>query len=174
MGNNNKPLPTTTAQLPRSFARSTCWTKPSVVSSHIFCLSNHTTKMSWQAYIDTSLVGTGHVDKAAIISAAGDSVWAASPGFDISPAEMKVVSSIVGGDDAAKDKAFADGLYVKGDRFVMARAEDRSIYARSGRTGLAIAKTKQATGQVAEGRLQEDRRAHSAAHHRRGRVWLGR
>lgn len=49
----------------------------------------------------------------------------------ISPAEMKVISSIVGGDDAAKDKAFADGLYVKGDRFVMARAEDRSIYARS-------------------------------------------
>lgn len=44
---------------------------------------------------------------------------------------MKVISSIVGGDDAAKDKAFADGLYVKGDRFVMARAEDRSIYARS-------------------------------------------
>ena len=57
---------------------------------------------------------------------------------------MKVISSIVGGDEAAKDKAFADGLYVKGDRFVMARAEDRSIYARSGRTGLAVAKTKQA------------------------------
>lgn len=32
-----------------------------------------------------SLVGTGHVDKAAIISAAGDSVWAASPGFDVRP-----------------------------------------------------------------------------------------
>lgn len=44
---------------------------------------------------------------------------------------MKVISSIVGGDDAAKDKAFGDGLYAVGTRFVMARAEDRSIYARS-------------------------------------------
>ncbi|POR38826.1 Profilin [Tolypocladium paradoxum] len=100
--------------------------------------------MSWQAYIDTSLVGTGHVDKAAIISAAGDSAWAASADFQLKPEEMKAISAIVGGDAAAKDKAFADGLYVAGNRYVMARAEDRSIYARSGRLGVAVAKTKQA------------------------------
>ncbi|KAK3190488.1 profilin, required for normal timing of actin polymerization in response to thermal stress [Lecanicillium sp. MT-2017a] len=100
--------------------------------------------MSWQAYIDTSLVGTGHIDKAAIISAAGDSVWAASADLQLKPEEMKVISTIVSGDTAAKDKAFADGLYIAGSRYVMARAEDRSIYARSGRLGVAIAKTKQA------------------------------
>ncbi|KAI6783386.1 putative profilin [Emericellopsis cladophorae] len=100
--------------------------------------------MSWQAYIDSSLVGTGHVDKAALISAAGDSVWATSSGFDVKPDEMKTISAIVGGDDKAKDGAFAEGLFVGGERFVLARAEDRSIYARSGRTGVAIAKTKQA------------------------------
>lgn len=44
---------------------------------------------------------------------------------------MKVISTIVSGDTAAKDKAFADGLYIAGSRYVMARAEDRSIYARS-------------------------------------------
>lgn len=44
--------------------------------------------------------------------------------------EMKAISDIVKGDAAAKDKAFADGLYVAGDRFVMARAEDGTIYAR--------------------------------------------
>ena len=44
---------------------------------------------------------------------------------------MKFISSIVGGDSAAKDKAFADGLHVAGERFVLTRAEDRSIYARS-------------------------------------------
>lgn len=43
---------------------------------------------------------------------------------------MKVISSILGGDVAAKDKAFGDGLYIAGERYVMARAEDRSIYAR--------------------------------------------
>ncbi|KAF4126817.1 profilin, partial [Geosmithia morbida] len=90
------------------------------------------------------LVATGHIDKAAIISVAGDSVWATSSGFDIKPEEMKVIASIVSGDSAAKDKAFADGLFITGERFVVARAEDRSIYARSGRTGVAIAKTKQA------------------------------
>ncbi|KAK7747764.1 profilin, required for normal timing of actin polymerization in response to thermal stress [Diatrype stigma] len=39
--------------------------------------------MSWQAYVDSSLVGSGHIDKAAIISAAGDSVWAATSGFSV-------------------------------------------------------------------------------------------
>ncbi|KAM0434320.1 hypothetical protein ACHAQK_008753 [Fusarium lateritium] len=57
---------------------------------------------------------------------------------------MKAISAIVSGDSGAKDKAFADGLYVAGERFVMARAEDRSIYARSGRNGIAVAKTTQA------------------------------
>jgi profilin len=100
--------------------------------------------MSWQAYVDTSLVGTGHIDKAALVSAAGDSVWATSPSFELKPAELKAISAIVSGDQSAKDKAFGEGLYVAGERFVMARAEDRSIYARSGREGLAVAKTTQA------------------------------
>ncbi|KAG5950891.1 hypothetical protein E4U53_004224 [Claviceps sorghi] len=100
--------------------------------------------MSWQAYVDTSLVATGHVDKGAIISAAGDSSWASSADFQLKPEEMKAIASIVGGDSAAKDKAFADGLFIAGSRYVMARAEDRSIYARQGRLGVAIAKTKQA------------------------------
>ncbi|KYK59480.1 putative profilin [Drechmeria coniospora] len=96
--------------------------------------------MSWQG----NLVGSGHVDKGAIISAAGDSVWAASEGFQLKPEEMKAIAAIVGGDAAAKDKAFADGLYIGGERYVMARAEDRSIYARAGRLGVCVAKTKQA------------------------------
>ncbi|KAG6093400.1 hypothetical protein E4U30_004344 [Claviceps sp. LM220 group G6] len=91
-----------------------------------------------------SLVATGHVDKGAIISAAGDSSWAASADFQLKPEEMKAISAIVSGDDAAKDKAFADGLFIAGSRYVVARADGRSIYARSGRLGVAIAKTKQA------------------------------
>lgn len=49
----------------------------------------------------------------------------------IKPEEMKVISAIVSGDKAAKDTAFAEGLFIGGERYVMARAEDRSIYARS-------------------------------------------
>ena len=33
--------------------------------------------------VHPSLVGTGNLDKAAIISAAGDSKWAGSPGFNV-------------------------------------------------------------------------------------------
>ncbi|KAH6958631.1 profilin [Fusarium avenaceum] len=100
--------------------------------------------MSWQAYVDTSLVGTGHIDKAALVSAAGDSVWATSTGFELKPEELKAISAIVGGDEGAKNKAFGEGLYVAGERFVLARADGRSLYARSGRKGLAVAKTTQA------------------------------
>ncbi|KAF5022354.1 hypothetical protein F66182_5603 [Fusarium sp. NRRL 66182] len=100
--------------------------------------------MSWQAYIDSSLVGSGHIDKGAIISAAGDSAWAASPDLQLKPEEMKAISAIVSGDVAAKDKAFGEGLYIGGERYVLARAEGRSLYARQGRLGVAVAKTTQA------------------------------
>lgn len=35
------------------------------------------------ADVGDSLVGSGHADKAAIVSAAGDSVWAKSANFDV-------------------------------------------------------------------------------------------
>ncbi|CEJ84345.1 Putative Profilin [[Torrubiella] hemipterigena] len=110
------------------------------IPSHI----SEENKMSWQAYIDTSLVGSGHIDKAAIIDAAGASSWAASAGFTLKPEEMTAIANILSGNAAAKDGAFADGLYIGGERFVMTKAEDRSLYARKGNDGVAIAKTKQA------------------------------
>ncbi|GJC94018.1 profilin [Colletotrichum higginsianum] len=103
--------------------------------------------MSWQAYVDTSLVGTGHVDKAAIISIAGDSAWASTAGFTLSATEMKVIADIVKGDKTVTDKAFADGLFIGGERYVMARAEEGAIYARKieqGKEGIAVAKSTQA------------------------------
>ncbi|KAL2755171.1 hypothetical protein ACRALDRAFT_1071723 [Sodiomyces alcalophilus JCM 7366] len=100
--------------------------------------------MSWQAYVDTSLVGTGQLDKAAIISVAGDSTWATSAGFTLSASEMKAIADVVTDSPGAKDKAFADGLYISGERYVIARAEEGSIYARKGREGVAVAKTNQA------------------------------
>ncbi|KAK6067798.1 profilin [Seiridium cupressi] len=100
--------------------------------------------MSWQAYVDSSLVGSGHIDKGAIISAAGDSVWAASSGFTLKPDEMKYLASLLNGDENAKNKAFAEGVHVAGERFVAFKVEDRSVYLRQGRTGVVVVKTKQA------------------------------
>ncbi|KAK0665907.1 putative profilin [Cercophora samala] len=104
--------------------------------------------MSWQAYVDSSLVGSGHIDKAAIFSAAGDSTWAVTPGFTVSPSEIASIISILNEADKsngpAATKAFAEGIHVGGERYVATRNEDRHVYGRQGRTGICIVKTKQA------------------------------
>ncbi|CAK7232923.1 profilin, required for normal timing of actin polymerization in response to thermal stress [Sporothrix bragantina] len=103
--------------------------------------------MSWQGYIDSSLVGSGHIDEAAIISAAGDSVWAQSPKFALTPEELKAIAAIFEtGGQAAIDKAYSEGLHVAGEKYIatIVSAEDNIAMIRKGKTGVAIAKTKQA------------------------------
>lgn len=104
-------------------------------------------------------MGSGHADKAALVSAAGDSVWAKTPGFEVrtllqciggsildaggtggydgesadiyqvSPAEMKNIVAALAG-GAAADKLWTDGLHVAGERYVVFKVEGRSIYGR--------------------------------------------
>jgi len=102
--------------------------------------------MSWQGYIDSSLVGSGHIDKAAIISAAGDSSWANSASFTIKPEEMKAIATIFEGNSTAADRAYSDGLHVAGEKYIatIISADDSIVMIRKGKTGIAIAKTKQA------------------------------
>ncbi|MCJ1297829.1 profilin, required for normal timing of actin polymerization in response to thermal stress [Hypocenomyce scalaris] len=99
--------------------------------------------MSWQAYVDTSLVGTGNIDKAAIFNSEGTSVWASSTGFTIGPAEIKeVVSSYK--DTGEVKKVQSSGLHIAGERYVVIKADDRSLYGKKGREGIVIVKTQQA------------------------------
>ncbi|TKA46416.1 hypothetical protein B0A54_02248 [Friedmanniomyces endolithicus] len=88
--------------------------------------------MSWQAYIDTSLVGTGAVDRAAIFSATGDSVWATSPAFNVSPTEMQAVVAAYKdpGNKEGVKKVQSEGLHIAGERFVVLKADDRSVYGK--------------------------------------------
>lgn len=44
--------------------------------------------------------------------------------------EMKNIASLVTGEQAAIDKAFAEGLHIAGERYVLAKAEEGSVYAR--------------------------------------------
>ncbi|MCJ1243164.1 profilin, required for normal timing of actin polymerization in response to thermal stress [Trapelia coarctata] len=96
--------------------------------------------MSWQAYVDTSLVGTGNVDQAAIFSVAGDSQWAASKNFEVKAPELKEIVS------AYKDtsKVYSEGVHVAGKRYVVHKADERSIYGKQGKEGVLIVKTNQA------------------------------
>jgi len=84
--------------------------------------------------------------QAAILNSEGNSVWAASPGFTVSPNEMREVVN------AFKDKGDANGvksvqstgLHVAGEKFIVLKADERSLYGKKGREGIVIVKTTQA------------------------------
>ncbi|KAK5052634.1 hypothetical protein LTR84_002499 [Exophiala bonariae] len=96
--------------------------------------------MSWQAYVDTSLIGTGDVDQAAIFNSEGTSVWATSTNFNVTPQELKDI--VAGFKDA--EKVQSSGVHVAGVKYMTIKADDSSIYGKKGREGVIIRKTKQA------------------------------
>ncbi|CCU98971.1 unnamed protein product [Malassezia sympodialis ATCC 42132] len=95
--------------------------------------------MSWQGYVDTNLVGTGKVTTAAIIGLKGG-VWAASPGFNVSPEEQQAI--IKGLDDPTPLQA--SGVYVNGKKYLTLQANPRSIYGKAAGDGVCIVRTSQA------------------------------
>ncbi|KAJ3078649.1 profilin, required for normal timing of actin polymerization in response to thermal stress [Quaeritorhiza haematococci] len=84
--------------------------------------------MSWQSYVDSNLVGTGKIAKAAIHGLDG-TAWATSAGF----------SAFTDASDIR-----ANGLHLAGVKYFTLRADDRSVYAKKGTGGVACVKTKQA------------------------------
>jgi len=95
--------------------------------------------MSWQAYVDANLVGTGKVAKAAILGLKGG-VWASTPGYALSTEEQK---AIVNGFDKPHDVT-ASGLRLHGQKFFALRADKNSIQLKKGGDGAILARTKQA------------------------------
>ncbi|KAG0290913.1 profilin, required for normal timing of actin polymerization in response to thermal stress [Linnemannia gamsii] len=81
--------------------------------------------MSWKAYVDDNLVGTGKVAKAAIFGLDG-SLWATSSDFKINEVEAK---KLIAAFNDVSDIA-AKGLYLEETKFVFLRNPDNSIYAR--------------------------------------------
>ncbi|OEJ84324.1 Profilin [Hanseniaspora osmophila] len=94
--------------------------------------------MSWQAYTD-NLVATGKLDKAVLYSRAGDAVWASSNGLQLQPAE---ISEIARGFDNPTGLQ-SNGLHIAGQKFMLIRADDRSIYGRHDAEGVVCVRTKQ-------------------------------
>lgn len=76
-----------------------------------------------------SLVGTGTVDKAAIFNSEGTSVWATTPGFSVTPAELKQV--VASYKDSGDIKAIqGSGFHIAGEKFVTLKADERSLYGK--------------------------------------------
>ncbi|KAF9287599.1 profilin, required for normal timing of actin polymerization in response to thermal stress [Mortierella alpina] len=81
--------------------------------------------MSWQAYVDSNLLGTGKVEKAAIFGLDG-SLWATSAGFNVAGAEVqKLIAAFEDTSDIAPN-----GLYLEGKKYFYLRSGENSIYAR--------------------------------------------
>ncbi|KAK5014269.1 profilin II [Cryomyces antarcticus] len=101
--------------------------------------------MSWQAYVDQSLVGSGNLDKAAIFDCEGINVWASSAGFTVSPQELdEIVNAYKDkGDASGTKKIQSTGLHVAGEKFVVLKAEERSLYGKKGKEGIIIVRTMQ-------------------------------
>ncbi|KAJ7312926.1 profilin [Mycena albidolilacea] len=95
--------------------------------------------MSWQAYVDTNLVGTGTISKAAILGQQGG-VWAASPGYNLSTEEQNAVVN------AFKNLAGVQtsGLHLAGVKFFTTTTDERTINGKKGGDGYVIVKTVQA------------------------------
>ncbi|EJD38331.1 profilin [Auricularia subglabra TFB-10046 SS5] len=95
--------------------------------------------MSWQAYVDTNLVGSGKVTRAAIVGQQGG-VWASSGGFTLTPQEVTAVINLF------KDpvNAQANGIRLGQTKYFTLSVNDRSLYGKKAADGCVIVKTKQA------------------------------
>lgn len=94
--------------------------------------------MSWQAYIDSSLIGTGHI-KQALICGHDGTAWAFSAGFQPSSTELRQL--IKGFVDNAGIQG--SGIALCGVKYMTLRADNRSIYGKKGAGGVVVVKTGQ-------------------------------
>ncbi|KAG9219951.1 hypothetical protein CCMSSC00406_0006864 [Pleurotus cornucopiae] len=95
--------------------------------------------MSWQAYVDTNLVGTGKVSQAAILGQQGG-VWAISSGLQISPEEQAAIVAA----HKEVDHVLAHGIRIAGVKYFVISAVDRTVIGKKGDAGVFLVQTKQA------------------------------
>jgi len=99
--------------------------------------------MSWQAYIDQSLVGPGNIDKAIICDAGGGAIWAESPGFTVSEDERKAIANSFS-DKSDPKQVISNGIKISGVKYMTIEASDDSLKAKKGKEGIVAYKTTQA------------------------------
>ncbi|KAH9965258.1 profilin [Russula dissimulans] len=95
--------------------------------------------MSWQAYVDTNLVGTGKVYRAAIQGQQGG-LWAASSGYNLSTEEQNEIVKA----HTDLNKTQSSGIRLAGQKYFTLQADSRSIYLKKGADGAVLVRTKQA------------------------------
>ncbi|GAA5900430.1 hypothetical protein JCM8208_005359 [Rhodotorula glutinis] len=94
--------------------------------------------MSWQN-VDSNLLGTGKVTKAAILGQQGG-VWAQSQGYNLATEEQNAIVAAFNDPSSAQ----ASGVRAAGTKFLTIRADDRSVYGKKQADGIVCVKTAQA------------------------------
>ena len=94
----------------------------------------------FQAYIDTSLIGSGNMTSAAILGSTDASYWAY--GGDAIPQPDEAAHIV----KALTDPALAQGsgITIAGQKYFVLRAEEGKIYCKLGAGGACIVSSKQA------------------------------
>jgi len=95
--------------------------------------------MSWQVYVDSNLVGTGNISRAAILGIAGG-VWAKTAGFEISPTEQAALTKGYSDPQSVQ----ASGIKLANEKYFVIQANERSIYGKKKADGVVTVKTAQA------------------------------
>merc|ERR1712118_263566 len=92
------------------------------------------------AYVDSSLLGSGVVSHAAILSNGDGSIWAKDDAFKLSATETKDIA----GGFADTHKLFGSGLRVAGEKYTVIRASDEHIHGKRGASGVICSRSNQA------------------------------
>ncbi|GLI79505.1 profilin, required for normal timing of actin polymerization in response to thermal stress [Penicillium ochrochloron] len=96
---------------------------------------------TWQAYVDSSLMGSGQFDKAGVLAADFSGLEAATPGFTLSQEDINSLASAF----TSSANAFANGFSVCGEKFVCIKADERSLYGKKGKEGVIIVRATACT-----------------------------
>ncbi|KAF2267894.1 Profilin/allergen [Lojkania enalia] len=99
--------------------------------------------MSWQAYVDQSLVGTGNIDKGIICDATDKTIWAATPGFSIPDAELQVIVDSFT-DKSPTKNVIEHGVKINGEKYMTIESTEDSLKAKKGKEGIIVIKTAKA------------------------------
>merc|ERR1712063_190029 len=104
--------------------------------THLLSSQSASVIMSWQAYVDQQLVGTGHITQGAILGLDGGA-WATTAGFSV--AEGAALAALF----SNPSNAFSSGVTVAGTKYLAIKADNRSIYGKKGSGGVCLVKTGQ-------------------------------
>merc|ERR1712228_890632 len=90
--------------------------------------------MSWQAYVDTNLVGTGMVTSAGIYDLTGNP-WAYSAGF---AAQVSEVAKVAAAMQADATTLAGTGALVAGVKYMFVRGSGDEVYVKKGNTCILV------------------------------------